>query len=769
MDITDQLDFLQASPENDDVEIDPSQDEAVKGLLLNLLRKIETSELPTREILLRQWKLNELLWQGIQSVAWSSVANEWQILDSATQLPQDITIDPSIFNKVVNIIRPYGESIAGALATGIPSVRYFPYNADDPADITTAKTFSKIEKLIGNHNKVELLLLKALIYQYKYGFAAAYNYEHQSEEYGTVEKQETELRDFNVKEDFCTNCGTPINSEEYECPKDFNEGVEASLGEETPESLEEVVKEQAACPVCKGMQEIQSIETPMQKEVEVTNEYGKYRQLIQILGPMEVKIPTRAKTQNQVLWLIYEDEFHVAELKSLFPDYADKITSGSGSTTAYERYIRSNWEEYYENLNDYATCDRVWLRPSSYYILGEDEASQLRELFPEGVMFTVVNNNVVEVKEEKLDDHWTLTINPGDNRIYADPGCKSTVPMQFLTNEIMQLEVECFKYALPTSFADPEFLDFTAYSASTKTPGLIYPMKKPPNGNMADNVASLITANYPTEAKDLDAKVEKLSQFTSGALPQIWGGPTSKGSGTLGQFEQEKNQAMQRLGIPYKVILYWYASLMGKSIKCYIKKMQSDEYFVQEHGDSFINVWIKKSDLLGKIGDILPEVGEQFPSNWAQTSAKVMELIGMQNEMINGILAHPENISLIAKTIGVPDLYVPGENERNKELFVIAQVLHTPENVDPMTGIPAPIMAPPVNPLIDNPALQSETLKAFLSSDVGVDLETSNASAYQALIGRMMEFQQIIMQQQMMAAAQQQDQEVGNQVEAPPA
>ena len=128
---------------------------------------------------------------------------------------------------------------------------------------------------------------------------------------------------------------------------------------------------------------------------------------------MEVKIPTRAKTQNQVLWLIYEDEFHVAELKSLFPDYADKITSGSGSTTAYERYIRSNWEEYYENLNDYATCDRVWLRPSSYYILGEDEASQLRELFPEGVMFTVVNNNVVEVKEEKLDDHWTLTINRG--------------------------------------------------------------------------------------------------------------------------------------------------------------------------------------------------------------------------------------------------------------------------------------------------------------------------------------------------------------------
>src|SRR6185436_15840949 len=208
-DVTDELNFIQGSPSPEeavDPEGEPEEGEASLGypeevvnLLKTIFRRIETQEMPTREILLRQWKLYQLLWQGIQSVAWSSVANEWQVLDAAAPLPADITIDPSIYNKVVNIIRPYGESIAGALSTGLPTVRYFPYNADDPADISTAKTYSKLEKLIASHNKMELLLLQTLIYIWKFGFAAAYNYDHESPEYGTISKEEEQLRPFNVK------------------------------------------------------------------------------------------------------------------------------------------------------------------------------------------------------------------------------------------------------------------------------------------------------------------------------------------------------------------------------------------------------------------------------------------------------------------------------------------------------------------------------------------------------------------------------------------
>lgn len=756
-DITNELDYIQSEGETlGGVEAFTKDSEEVKDLLLTIFNLIETQERPTRELLMRNWKLNQLLWQGIQSVAWSSVANEWQILDAATPLPFDITIDPSIYNKVVNILRPYGESIAGALSTGLPTVKYFPYNADDPSDINTAKTFSKIEKLIASHNKIELLLLQTLIYLYKFGFAAAYNYPHQAKEYGTVEKEEEELRDFNTKDTFCVACGEKVDSEKYELPQDFSKKVEATISEMLPDKLSEVKPAEAKlCPSCGNMSEMQMMESQIQEPVKVTNEYNKFRQLIQVYGPLEVKIPTRAKSQDQILWLIYEDEFHIAQLKCLYPDYADKITSGSTHTSSYERYIRSNWEEYYENLDQYATCDRIWFRPDAFYLLDKENALRLKGLFPNGVYFSVVNNNVLEVKDESLDDHWTITINPGDNRIYADPGCKSTVPMQFLTNEIMQLQVECFKYALPTTFADPEFLNFQKYSESTKSPGMIYPMKKPPNGRMEDNVASLITANYPAESAELDAKIEKLAQFTSGALPSIWGGPAASGTKTLGEYEQSRNQALQRLGIIWKTVNFWFASLMSKSIKDYIKNMQEDEYFVQEHGESFINVWIRKAELSGKIGDITPEVSEQFPSSWAQTSAKVMELIGMQNELIGGILAHPENIALIAQTIGVPDLYVPGENERNKELLVIATVLHTPATPDPTTGQPLPIMAPPVDPMLDNPNIQVEVLKAFLSSDIGVDLQTSNTAAYQALLMRLMQFQQIIQQQMMAAQAQQ--------------
>jgi len=763
--ITDELNFIQSEAPSLEGEesILASESDEIKDLLKIIFRKIETQEMPTRELLLRNWKLNQLLWQGIQSVAWSSVANEWQVLDAASPLPADITIDPSIYNKVVNIIRPYGESIAGALSTGLPTVRYFPYNAEDPADINTAKTFSKIAKLIASHNRMEILLLQTLIYLYKFGMAAAYNYAHESEEYGTVSKEEEELRPFNVETTTCSNCGGISNEEKYEVPKDFGENVEETIPEMLPDDLDEVKSEPSLCLQCQQMAPTQMQSSTIQEPVKVTNEYNKSRQIVKILSPLEVKIPTRAKSQDQVLWLVYEDEFHVAQLKCLYPKYADEITEGSGSTTAYERYIRSNWEEYYENLNDYATCDRVWLRPEAYYLLDKENAALLKKTFPSGVFFTVIGETIVEVKEEKMDDHWTLTINPGDNRIYADAGCKSTVPMQFLTNEIMQLEVECFKYALPTTFADPEFLNFTAYSNSTKSPGLIYPMKKPPNGAMGDNVTSLITSNYPKDAAELDAKVEKLAQFTSGALPSIWGGPQSGGK-TLGEYEQSRNQALQRLGIVWKTVNYWFASLMSKSIKGYIKNMQEDEYFVQKHGDSFINVWIRRSELQGKIGDIIPEVSEQFPASWAQTSAKIMELMGMKNPFIDGILGHPDNLELISQILGVPDLYIPGENQRNKELLAIAIVLHTPTTMDPMTNQPLPIQPPPVDPILDEPSIQIEVLKAFLSSDIGQDLQTSNPAAYQALMMRLSQFQFIIAQQMAQQVAQDQ-----MAVNAPPA
>jgi hypothetical protein len=765
-DITDQLDFIQSPdlvPGAEAPSAKLTDDEDLKDKLLTIFRHIETQELPTRELLLRQWKFNLLLWQGIQSIYWSSVANEWEPLSGETLLPQDITIDPSVYNKVANILRPYGESIAGALATGLPTVRYFPYNAEDPADLSTAKTYSKIEKLINTHNTAELLLLQAIMYFYKFGYVAAYNFPHQSDKYGTIEKDETVDQQYNTTESFCPECGEMLGSEKEECPKDFTEDVEATIPELLPEDIEDVKEgPEKTCPECGYAGPTQVTETQSTEPKDIKVEYNKFRQLIQLFGPLQVKIPVRAQSLDQVIWLIYEDEFHIAQLKCLYPEFADKITSSSSPTNAYERYIRSNWEEYYENLNDYATCDRVWLRDDSYYILPKDQAEELKSRFPNGIMFTVINNDIVEIKEEMLDDHWTMTFSPGDNRVYADPGCKSTVPMQLLTNEILQLQVECFKYALPTAFADPEYLDFTEYSKSQKQPGLIYPMKRPPNGEpMANNVTSLTTAVYPKESAELDAKVEKLAQFTSGALPNIWGGPTS-GSKTLGEYEQQRNQALQRVGITWKIIVQWWAKLMAKTIKGYIENMQGDEHFVQEHGDSFINVWIRKSELLGKVGDITPEISEQFPSSWAQTSAKVMELIGMQNEMINSILSHPSNAELIAKTIGVPDLYIPGEDQRNKELLMIATVLKAPSDIDPMTGQPTPIMAPPVDPLTDDLNSQPIVLKSFLASEAGVDLQSSNPAAYQALLQRLMQFQQIVLQQQMAAAA------TAPQVEEPP-
>ena len=38
-------------------------------------------------------------------------------------------------------------------------------------------------------------------------------------------------------------------------------------------------------------------------------------------------------------------------------------------------------------------------------------------------------------------------------------------------------------------------------------------------------------------------------------------------------------------------------------------------------------------------------------------------------------LTHPENASLIASLLGVPELYIPGDDDRNKQLREISELI----------------------------------------------------------------------------------------------
>lgn len=778
--LQDQLDYI-AGESGDSEGISGNQPEEitnkdVSDSIARIVDIIDQEERPTRDLMLRLWKYMDLLWSGAGNYYWDHGTGFWRSItqeDIAT-LARTNEIDPSLLNKTVNLIRPYGESLIGVLTTGMPKVVFFPEDADEPLDILASKAYSNIEQKISDDNMLVIRLMEIFVNLWNGGFSAAYNYEHSDARYGIYREPITGEKNYSQEILTCTICGNETPGPEEE--ELGAENLEASTDESAPgtdisddETLAEPEPNPEAieppipivnnyCEQCGGETSHVTSRTQFTREEVIGQlEIPKKRQLINIYGPLNVKIPASATRKEHIIWTILEEELDVALVKYTYPAHKDKIVAATSSNIDIDRAARTDPEISDDTYKFQTTLRKVWLKPASYEKLNDQaKIDTLLAKYPDGVKAIFSGNNFLEAEGEKLDDHWTFSKNPLYKRIYGDPLGKGLIGLHETANDLFQLEVDTVRFSIPETYADPAHFDFKAYEQSRKSPGGISPLKRPAGGSLSDVMYETKTATIPKEVENLDLKVEKLLQFISGVLPSVFGGPAT-GSKTLGEYEQSKNQALQRLSIPWKVVLVMYAELMAKACKAYKEGLFEDEKFVQRKGSSFLNVWIRKSDLMGKIGEVRPEVSEQFPATWGQISGRVMELLGMNNAMITSFLLHPENVELLYKVLGVEDLYIPGEEQRNKQLFEISQLIITPPSagLDPMSGMEMPTSSVPIEP-IDDDAVHMQVTAAFLASEIGQDLKMTNPMGYQNCMLHYQEhstrYQQAIMAQQQQEA-----------------
>jgi hypothetical protein len=795
---------------------DPYKD--IGPIITGLCFELDRQERPVREVLIKTWKYLELLWTGIANFYWNSTTNQWQPItyDDIRHLSDSSDLDPTLLNKTVNMLRPYGESIIGVLTTDTPRVKFFPENADNVDDINTAKAYSNIERKVQQDVFIKQKIAKIIKYLLTGGAAFGYNYSHTSEKYGTVNEPQYGTRKFRIETYTCSECGGEITSNRTEIPDpevgsetlDISRGVEQGLSEAINEPLDdekelqeqplqaqnllheqsETPEEEAAeidsltCPYC------QTLAPPMIDSEEGEEQFQKEnliipktRQQIEIYGPLNVKIPTKACKKEDVFFLFFEEEVHEAIARDTYPHYKDEIKPGPNSDLAYDRWARAQYENMGEINSHYVTIRKAWLRPSAYEALGDDtKCEKLKELFPNGLVAVFSNQNFLFAEASALDDHWTISKNPVYERLYGDPLLKAGIPLQETANDLFQLELETVKYSIPQTFADPLYFDFEAYSKSKAQPGLLYPMKASPSGRpMSDVFFETRTATLPKEVEVLENKIQSLFQFVLGVFPSVFGGEGTGGK-TLGEYEQSRAQALQRLNInPWDIVVNMYAEMMAKTVKHYAEDILEDESFVEAKGTNFINVWIKKSELQGNIGEVRPEVIQQFPTSWGQKKSAILELMGLNNEMINGILFHPENVNLLSQYLSIEQLYIPGDDQRNKQLseiknLIAGQPMMGPETIDPNTGMPGPGMpmgsSVPIEPEVDNNEIHAQTLEAFVCSEVGQTLKEFNPPGYMNCLAHLQEHQQAIamaqmqqMQQQAMMNPQQQSPKQGSQ------
>ena len=79
--------------------------------------------------------------------------------------------------------------------------------------------------------------------------------------------------------------------------------------------------------------------------------------------------------------------------------------------------------------------------------------------------------------------------------------------------------------------------------------------------------------------------------------------------------------------IVYKMISFFWLDLETKAVKCYAKNMVADQKIVKAQGkNSYVNVWIRKAEMTGEVGQVEPELSEQFPLAWSQKRDIIMRL-----------------------------------------------------------------------------------------------------------------------------------------------
>lgn len=751
--------------------------EKLQILIRKLVEQYQGEDRAVRERQIRQWRQLKFYWDNLTNIWWSDTAHDWRVWDA--QVYQQSYADQAYYDKRVNVFRAYLESIIAALSVTTPAVKCMPGDADDPMDLSTAKAGDKIYELLNRHNDGDLLWLRGLFIFCTEGMVAGYTYTEEKEEYGTYEVNQ--WKDDIIEAYQCPDCGMDLPPEMFEQSEELaaKEEDEFDPGDDDILIGDMLDSGHLLCPYCMIQLDpsLQKTKLVIPRLVGVTQE-PKTRVCNEAYGGLYVKVANYARRQCETPYLIYSYETHYSLARAKYecytgkPDKNNKIQPGSGGVyDPYEAWGRLSTQYLGEYPTDTVTIRNCWIRCEGFNALSnEEDVKLLKKHFPNGVKAVFINDEFAEACNECLDDHWTLTYNPLSDYVYYQPlGCLLTT-IQDITNELISLVVQTIEHGIPQTFADPAVLNFDDYNQVETAPGMIFPATPKGGKTLGESFYEVKTATLSQETLPFSESIQQLGQLASGALPSLFGGAQPNSSKTAAQYSMSKTQAMQRLQTPWKMLTMWWKNMYGKAIPMYMKNMVEDEKFVKKDKlGKFVNVFIAKAEMQGKIGDIDLVGAENLPESWMQKKDTLMQFLQAADPVVMQALTDPENLPIVAEAVGLSEFILPGAQDREKQYEEINILINTQPITIPtdpmmiqqgmMTGQPVPeqqeMPSVEIEPDVDNNVVHISICKSWMVSEVGRFAKINNPDGYKNVLLHLKQHLQVEMQNQMMAQMQQ--------------
>lgn len=768
--------------------------EEIQILLKSIVDDCNSEDQSVRERQLRVSKRLKLFWEGFTRVWYSEVAHDWRIWGDYSEGSD--SSDQAAYDKSVNIFRAYLESIIAALSILVPPVKCYPDDADNTLDLSTAKAGDKIAALLDRHNNYSMLWLHSLFVFCTEGMVACYNYTDTDKAYGTYKENQTEDQEVNFQDKVCTNCGHIIDS--TNTLDDPNEAITKDKTEQANDEFDkdesdvplqnDINSDKELCPNCLIMMNPDLKQgTFITTKITGQTEEPKARVKLEVYGLMNIKVPVYARRQSECAYLKYSYEEDYAFAMERYDNLKDnenliKVIEGRGNAGAgdqYDAWARLSPQYQGEFPTNVVTRSIYWIRPAKYnYLRDEKDRAKLKKRFPFGVRVELVNDTVACCYPECLDDHWTLTFNPLSDYIHFDPLGLLLASVQEITTDLLSLTLQTIEHGVGLTFVDPAIVDLKAYEQTEVVPGALLASKPiGSNKKISDGFFELKTANLSGEVLPFFQDIQNLGQLVSGALPSLFGGSqTGAGGDTASGYSMSRAQAQQRLQTTWKMLCSWWKEVHEKAIPAYIKCVKEDEKEVQTDPKTggFINVFIRKADLEGKIGKIELEANENIPMTWGQRKDLIMQLLQSASPQLLELMNAPENREFIYDAIGLTDMFVPGEDDREKQLNEIKELL----NSSPIpTGVQDPNQGPPeiasveIDPDYDDHKVQFEICRQFIISEYGQQQKVTNPEGYHNVLlhgkAHLSQMQNIAIEQAQQAQLQDSN-AVGNQVNGTP-
>lgn len=705
----------------------------------------------------RLWQLAEIqrclmLWHGEPGLYWNETARSWQNVWDAHEAGLVDDDDVESFDRDINFYRPLLESVIAAASIEIPRIHFVPARASEPLDILTAREATKVSTYLDIVNDARKKLHDAYFILANQHFVAGFLYrDEDGKKYGFDDVAKKGMVQKSRQVEYCPQCLGDTSEAEPSIQGDPYGEAEINPQFAPPEMHHPTEK---MCPNCNMSVEPQPDEEHYEEEDVIGyDQVPRSKICIEVYGPQNVKVPFWTKDLASTPYLELYDECAVGYLAQLYPEKAEEILKGaSQEDTKYDRWVRDPIiaRGYSSSRSTRSTHRRIWVRDWGFNYIGDKDIREtIKQQYPDGACIIFVGEVYIKTIAAKMDEQWDLSETSFSETIHDDPGGKIVIPTCEIQNDMIQLWVENIKHNIPQTFVDAQLFDLKEFGKVPARPGLMTPVKRLPGQNISAGIHETRPVTISQESSGLYQIAEQVSQFTSGAMPSIFGGTLrSSNRNTAYEYDASRQAALQRVALRLSTVNSWWARLKLKAVQMYKASAQRVQEFSAKSGDGYKSVVIDPENLQGLIDHALPEDSAMFPTTWSQKRDFAIQALQSGEQHLIQVLFHPENSTILKEFIGIPELFIPGEQDRMKQLWEISELMKQAPVEMPEMGPAGPQMVPhstiPPNPNTDNSMAHIMTLQGWLNSEEGREAEKNNPDGYNNVMAHLMEHLQLM-------------------------